>query len=75
MGVAKAALLEPQQPIQSEVDQKSPDHRRGISGMTAALALARRGYQVIWWRRRPELEGCFSSSVNWRPQMPAPKSS
>jgi heterodisulfide reductase subunit A len=57
MGVAKAALLEPQQPIQSEVDQKALVIGGGISGMTAALALANRGYQVILVEKRPALGG------------------
>jgi len=57
MGVAKAALLEPQQPIQSEVDQKALVIGGGISGMTAALAIANRGYQVILVEKAPELGG------------------
>jgi len=57
MGVAKAALLEPQQPIQSEVDQKALIIGGGISGMTAALALANRGYQVILVEKTPALGG------------------
>ena len=57
MGVAKAALLEPQQPIQSEVDQKALIIGGGISGMTAALAIANRGYQVILVEKAPELGG------------------
>jgi heterodisulfide reductase subunit A len=57
MGVAKAALLEPQQPIQSEVDQKALVIGGGISGMTAALALANRGYQVILVEKTPALGG------------------
>jgi heterodisulfide reductase subunit A len=57
MGVAKAALLEPQQPIQSEVDQKALVIGGGISGMTAAVALANRGYQVILVEKTPALGG------------------
>jgi heterodisulfide reductase subunit A len=57
MGVAKAALLEPQQPIQSEVEQKALVIGGGISGMTAALALANRGYQVILVEKTPALGG------------------
>ena len=44
MGVAKAALLQPQQTIQSEVDPRAIVLGGGISGMTAAMALANRGY-------------------------------
>jgi heterodisulfide reductase subunit A len=57
MGVAKAALLEPQQPIQSEVNQKALVIGGGISGMTAALALANRGYQVILVEKTAALGG------------------
>jgi len=43
MGVAKAALLEPQEPIISEVTTRALVIGGGIAGMTAALAIARRG--------------------------------
>jgi heterodisulfide reductase subunit A len=57
MGVAKAALLEPQEPIQSGMDPKALVLGGGISGMTAALALANRGYQVFLVEKSPELGG------------------
>jgi len=57
MGVAKAALLEPQEPIQSEMDAKAMVLGGGISGMTAALALANRGYQVFLLEKTPRLGG------------------
>jgi len=57
MGVAKAALLEPQQDIQSEVDQRAMVLGGGISGMTAAMALANRGYEVTLVEKAPELGG------------------
>ncbi|MGD8504037.1 MAG: CoB--CoM heterodisulfide reductase iron-sulfur subunit A family protein [Syntrophobacterales bacterium] len=57
MGVAKAALLQPQEPIQSEMDPKSLVIGGGISGMTSALTLANRGYQVYLIEKTKELGG------------------
>jgi heterodisulfide reductase subunit A len=57
MGVAKAALLQPQQDIESEVDQHAMVLGGGISGMTAAMALANRGYEVTLVEKAPELGG------------------
>ncbi len=57
MGVAKAALLQPQEPIQSEMDPKALVVGGGISGMTSALVLANRGYQVFLVEKSKELGG------------------
>jgi heterodisulfide reductase subunit A len=57
MGVAKAALLKPQEPIESEMDPKALVIGGGISGMTAALGLANRGFQVFLVEKAPELGG------------------
>jgi heterodisulfide reductase subunit A len=57
MGVAKAALLKPQEPIQSEMDPKALVIGGGISGMTSALVLANRGYQVFLVEKSKELGG------------------
>jgi heterodisulfide reductase subunit A len=57
MGVAKAALLEPQEPIQSPVDPRAMVVGGGISGMTAALALANRGYEVVLIEKAAQLGG------------------
>ena len=57
MGVAKAALLQPQEAIQSEMDPKALVIGGGISGMTSALALANRGYQVFLVEKAKELGG------------------
>ncbi len=57
MGVAKAALLQPQEDIQSEVDQRAMVLGGGISGMTAAMALANRGYEVTLVEKASELGG------------------
>ena len=57
MGVANAALLQPQEPIQSEMDPKALVIGGGISGMTSALVLANRGYQVSLVEKSKELGG------------------
>jgi heterodisulfide reductase subunit A len=57
MGVAKAALLQPQETIQSEVDQRAMVMGGGISGITAALAIANRGYHVTLVEKAAELGG------------------
>lgn len=57
MGVAKAALLEPQDPIQSPMDRRAMVMGGGISGMTSALALANRGYQVTLVEKTADLGG------------------
>jgi heterodisulfide reductase subunit A len=57
MGVAKAALLQPQEPIESEVDPKALVIGGGISGMTSALTLANRGYQVFLVEKSSEMGG------------------
>ena len=57
MGVAKAALLQPQQAIQSEVDPRAIVLGGGISGMTAAMALANRGFEVTLLEKTAELGG------------------
>lgn len=57
MGVAKAALLQPQEPIQSAMDPKALVIGGGISGMTSALTLANRGFQVFLVEKSRELGG------------------
>lgn len=57
MGVAKAALLEPQESIKSEMDPNALVMGGGISGMTAALAVANRGYQVYLVEKQAQLGG------------------
>ncbi len=61
MGVAKAALLEPQEPIQSEINPRAMVMGAGISGMTAALALANRGYEVVLVEKSSETGGLLRS--------------
>ncbi len=57
MGVAKATLLQPQEPIESPMDPRAMVIGGGISGMTSALALANRGYQVTLVEKAAELGG------------------
>ncbi|MHC1729590.1 MAG: CoB--CoM heterodisulfide reductase iron-sulfur subunit A family protein [Syntrophobacteraceae bacterium] len=57
MGVAKATLLQPQEPIASEMDPRAMVIGGGIAGMTAALALANRGYETTLVEKTAELGG------------------
>lgn len=57
MGVAKAALLEPQEEIEVEVEPKALVIGAGIAGMTSALSLANLGFEVKLIERRGELGG------------------
>ncbi len=57
MGVAKAALLKPQEPIQSPMDPRAMVIGGGIAGMTAALAIANRGYEVTLVEKSADLGG------------------
>ena len=60
MGVAKAALLQPQESIMSEVRARALVIGGGIAGMTAASALARRGYEVVLVERHERLGGMLN---------------
>jgi heterodisulfide reductase subunit A len=57
MGVAKAALLLPQEPIQSEMDPRALVIGGGIAGMTVALTLANRGFEITLVEKSAELGG------------------
>ncbi len=57
MGVARAALLEPQQPISATVEPTALVIGGGIAGMTAAQSLALRGFQVTLVEREAKLGG------------------
>jgi heterodisulfide reductase subunit A len=61
MGVARAAHLEPMVPIVGEVTERAVIVGGGISGMTAALELAARGFRVVLIERRKELGGLVGS--------------
>ena len=60
MGVAKAALLKPQESIMSEVCVRALVIGGGIAGMTASTALARRGYEVVLVERDEKLGGMLN---------------
>ncbi len=57
MGVAKAALLEPKQNIESKMDPRAMVIGGGIAGMTAAMALGNRGYDVTLVEKADTLGG------------------
>jgi len=60
MGVAKAALLEPQETITSEVKTRALVIGGGMAGMTAALAFANRGYEVVLVEKGESLGGMLN---------------
>ena len=60
MGVAKAALLEPQEVIMSDVQVRALVIGGGIAGMTAALALANRGFEVVLVEKEEALGGMLN---------------
>ncbi len=60
MAVAKAALLEPQDPIMSEVTSRALVIGGGLAGLTAATALAQRGYEVVVVEKEKELGGLLT---------------
>jgi len=60
MGVAKAALLEPQEPIMSDVQPRALVIGGGIAGMTASLSLANRRYEVVLVEKQEALGGMLN---------------
>lgn len=74
MGVAKAALLEPQEPITSEVEARALVIGGGIAGMTATLALANRGYEVVLVEKEEHLGGMLNNLNKIGPTMTDAKS-
>jgi len=69
MGVAKAALLEPQEPIMSEVTTRALVLGGGMAGMTASLALANRGYEVVIVEKEDKLGGMLNKISKLGPSM------
>lgn len=69
MGVAKAALLEPQETITSEVKTRALVIGGGIAGMTASLAFAHRGYEVVLVEKEKVLGGMLNSLNKLGPTM------
>jgi heterodisulfide reductase subunit A2 len=69
MGIAKAALLEPQESIMSEVCARALVIGGGIAGMTASTALARRGYEVVLVEKEENLGGMLNHLNKLGPTM------
>ncbi len=57
MGVARAAYLEPMEPIIGDVTKKALVIGGGVSGMTAALELGSRGFDVVLVEKDKALGG------------------
>ena len=57
MGVARAVLLEPKESIQVEVVPAALVIGAGVAGLTAALSLGNRGFEVKLVEREPEMGG------------------
>lgn len=60
MGVAKAALLAPQEPTISDVQPRALVIGGGTAGLTAALALGNRGYEVVLVEQQEVLGGMLN---------------
>ncbi len=69
MGVAKAALLAPQEPIMSTVQARALVIGGGLAGMTASLALANRGYEVVLVEKEDALGGMLNRLNKLGPDM------
>jgi heterodisulfide reductase subunit A len=69
MGVAKAALLEPQEPIMSKVEARALVMGGGIAGMTSAITLANRGYEVVLVEKEDALGGMLNQLNKLGPSM------
>ena len=69
MGVAKAALLEPQEVIMSDVQVRALVIGGGIAGMTSAVALANRGYEVVLVEKEAALGGMLNRLHRLGPTM------
>ena len=60
MGVARIALLEPQEDIEVKVEPSITVIGAGISGVTAALNIARRGYKVYLIEKQKSIGGMLN---------------
>ena len=69
MGVAKAALLEPKEPIISEVNRRALVIGGGIAGMSAASSLSRMGFEVILVEKKDKLGGMLNELNRIAPDM------
>jgi heterodisulfide reductase subunit A len=61
MGIAKAALLEPDEDISVDVEPSALVIGSGIAGMTAALSLAKQGFLVYLVEKERELGGMLKN--------------
>jgi len=61
MGVARAVLLEPREEIEVEVVPAALVIGAGVAGLSAALSLANRGFEVKLVERKPEMGGLLRS--------------
>lgn len=61
MGVARAAYLEPREPIIAGVEERALVIGGGISGLSAALSLANRGFEIHLVEKEKELGGTLRS--------------
>ena len=57
MGIARAVLLEPKESIEVEVVPAALVIGAGVAGLSAALSLAKRGFEVKLVEREPEMGG------------------
>jgi heterodisulfide reductase subunit A2 len=69
MGVAKAALLSPQEPILSAIEPRALVIGGGAAGMTAALGLAKRGFEVVIVEKADRLGGLLNQLNKLGPNM------
>lgn len=69
MAAAKAALLEPQEPIMSRVEPRALVIGGGIAGMTSAITLANRGYEVVLVEKNEKLGGLLNRMNKLGPGM------
>ena len=69
MGVAKAALLEPQESIMSQVKTRALVIGGGLAGMTASTGLAKRGYEVVLVEKEENLGGMLNKLNKIGPSM------
>jgi heterodisulfide reductase subunit A len=69
MGVAKAALLRPQESIMSQVTVRALVIGGGLAGMTASTALAKRGYEVVLVEKEKNLGGMLNKLNKLGPAM------
>jgi len=69
MGVAKAALLEPQESIMSQVQTRALVIGGGLAGVTASTALAKRGYEVVLVEKEKNLGGMLNKLNKLGPTM------